>query len=214
MAIDEREIIDTETGEIQTAQTEAAAEEDVERPILEDPVQPGSPARQAPITQAELRQRAIANVIPSWTAARSRVLAVKSRLEGVKGELKYAVSDLERHETVLDHVGNCRLEPCLRCVEIAINPPKRDEPEEEDDGPEGLEPLDEDCDAHLLEKGEEQLAAEESDQEPVADADRVAEAEASQMDADDQVETVALDPDQRQVLEEIAAAREPAEVAG
>jgi hypothetical protein len=58
------------------------------------------------------------------------------------------------------------------------------------------------------------LPTEESEQEPVADADRVADGEAAQAEADDQVETVALDPDQRQALEEIAAARETAEVAG
>jgi hypothetical protein len=55
---------------------------------------------------------------------------------------------------------------------------------------------------------------EPADLEPIADADRVADGEAAQAEADDQVETVALDPDQRQALEEIAAAREPAEVTG
>lgn len=162
VAIDQREMTEAtdQTEELEATEPQA----DADKPMLDDPLSPEDRAARVPLSAAELRQRALGNIIPIWTRARSRLSEANSELEGVKGDVKRAKAALEREESALEHVGNCRQDPCLTCESYAINPPKQTPL-----------PIDDDED-------------EEADLEPRADADRAAEQEAVQAEADDQVD--------------------------
>lgn len=192
VAIDQREMTEAtdQTEELEATEPQA----DADKPMLDDPLSPEDRAARVPLTAAELRQRALGNLLPTWTRERHRLALANGDLEDAKGQVKSAKAALERQEASLEHVGSCRLEHCLRCEEIATNPAPKPQAEEADDG-----------------------EAEESELEPRADADYVADAEA--LAVAQEAGDVAVDQvDGAVSLEEIAARggadRETAKVSG
>jgi multidrug resistance efflux pump len=67
------------------------------------------------------RQAALDALMPAWSELRRRVFEIGSAVKDVQATLKQAKERLARTEADLEHAAACRLDPCLRCEELATN---------------------------------------------------------------------------------------------
>ena len=78
-------------------------------------------------TAAEIRQAALAALMPRWIRWRESVATAQYEFNEAKGDLKAHKECLAECEADMQHVGECHLDQCLTCLAIgstlAVTPP-------------------------------------------------------------------------------------------